>query len=797
MFVDKNGKQFAESGGWQEKLTNFLNNRRAVRLTVIIVLAVALVSAVVLWWLLAVNKNAKPAVTKVTRPGGQLPTLGQGGDGNGGDGQLANLKAEELFFGNFYHAPPARPTPLVSGVSLPTNIKERAANYYPFNREIDLTAAVGTVNQQGFAVINNPFAKEADNFLSVYEVLNSRNIPFLITNDFLLYYYHTATKNIFKNIESEVFYQEFWEINKQMFALADQRYCDRYAKVGILNDPILEGLRLEAVYFALPLELMKPKAKQISQVDKDLSGNAQPGEKRRLFSQSEAKYFSFTPPAYLADTIKREMELIELGPKSDRAVRSPALLYLRDYREFSVPKEYVDNAKLNNFYLASRWANSIFPLFYQDEKDCPDCLLDKEDWLVNQTAAHLIARDFSANQELKNRWAKIYKTISFFTDLRSELTYLNYAQDFGEVFSDPVRTVEDVFSNENSSRPADVAALQKKIAAVTFDPAKGGLSRQTDKPDIGMRMLQTTFNPALFVYDQLLYDRVGEHNSYNFRVRDLENITVCQGAQGIAVRCRAFGLDIINAVFDEPIGTSYFVKNTDYRLYGNQAPLVRNHFNGFNNQEWHNNLYWSTLDLVRKTLNTRTITNFPYTLTDAWGEVNLNTALGAMADAQLPLDRWALSIKKANRLSVDENIVKYHYLETNQTLVNELAANTEMLFNVLSGLNLVERNNNEFNVLLTDWYSLQRLIAKETAGEDFNFNDWSFLNELISRYYVVGEGEKTLRLSFTNPANPVPGQAKKLRQTVDGVKLLVSVQHHQDRDILVAGPVFNFKEISD
>ena len=37
--------------------------------------------------------------------------------------------------------------------------------------------------------------------------------------------------------------------------------------------------------------------------------------------------------------------------------------------------------------------NSVFPLYFQGEQ-CPDCLLDKEDWRISLAAANFLAKDF-------------------------------------------------------------------------------------------------------------------------------------------------------------------------------------------------------------------------------------------------------------------------------------------------------------------------------------------------------------------------------------------------------------------
>jgi hypothetical protein len=804
MFIEQSGGQWSPQLSWREKLAHFFADKKMIRV-VAVVLAVFLLAAIALiYWLVTVNKKhlaTSPSVNNASS--NQLPTLGRLPGGTASSSNQTPIKAETLYFGDFYHPLSDNLTPKASGLALPTNIKQLAANYYPVDREISLVNAFTEINKNGFAIIDNPYAKTANDFYGVYALLNQKNLSYVVTDDFLLYYYQNALKNIFKTVESEVFYKEFWDINKQLFATADQRYRDRYAKVGLLNDPVLEGLRLEAVYFGTMLEILTPKPKQILSGSKDSVQS--PDYYQNFFSDQESKDYSFVPPDYLADTISKEMDLINKGAKVGPPVRSPALLYTRDYSEFTVPKEYQTNAKLNNFYLATKWANSLFPLYYQGP-DCPDCLLDHEDWTINQAAAHLIARDLDANQDLKNRWAKIYKVLSFFNNLRSELTYLDYDQIFTQMFGSPApaadgqqpaaRTIEDVFDVANANRDQELIALRDKIAARTFDPSKGGLDRSTieGKKYSGMRMLQVAFDPTMYVYNQLIYDPVGLKLNYNSKIKDPQDITSCPVSNQSANRCRAFGLDIINAVFDEPIKSTYFTTNTDYQYYDNQAPLIRSHFTSFDALNWHNNLYWTSLDLSRQMLNNMRLANFPYTQTDAWTDLNLSAAEGAMLNAQLPVDRWALAIKKDTGLVNDQSIVKYNYVEPNLKLINELIADSQMVFDVFTGLGIVNSNDSDFGQLLSDLNNVKALEIKELNGDDFYYNDWTFLNEFTGRYYLTSTANKQITLNFTAPSGH---QSKQLKQSIDGVKLIVAAYHHQGRDLIAVGPVFNYQEVSN
>ncbi|MDD4412605.1 MAG: DUF3160 domain-containing protein [Patescibacteria group bacterium] len=703
------------------------------------------------------------------------------------------VQAEKVFFGNYYQEIKESFTAKKKDSDLPLDVKVDAANYYPLSREINLDNVVNNLNTNGFAVIDNPYEKEAKDFYSIYNIISQKQLPFLITSDFMYYYYQTFLKRIYKSIETDVFYSSFWDLNKEMFEQADQRYRERYVKVGILNDPILEGLRLEAVYFAMNLELLKPRLNQVIPIQKDsvkprdyLAGN---------FTNLEAEKYSFTAPDYLNPTIKSELALIDKAGKYNKDIKSPALLYERDYNEFKIPLEYQYTPKLNNLFQAIRWTKSLFPLYYKDA-DCPSCFLDKQDWYINQAAAHLIARDLYQKQAWQNKWAKVYKAIGFFSNIRSELAYIEYDQAFRELY--PNKTVEDVFDNSNPSRNTDLEILKNKIADNDYDPAKGGLNRQTEvgKRESGMRILQDDYDPTEFFYSKLLYDKVGNYINYQTNKVYPGLNTLCDIKADTKIRCRGIALDLINPTFNEPITTDYFAVNTKYENYANQVPLLRSHFANFNEVDWHKDAFWSNYNIGRKFLNSRRQDNFPHTESAAWVNRVLETVESANLSIGFSSDHWISSVKKEVKLSTaPSKVIAYHYIEPNLDLISEMLANTKMIFNVFVKLDLVKQNNGDFKELIEDLEVLRLMVIKENKGEDFSYNDWLSVNNLISKYYVDSLGVKERKISFNDPINdPNALKAKTLKQSISKLKILAEVHKVGDRDVIFVGPAFSYWE---
>ena len=85
-----------------------------------------------------------------------------------------------------------------------------------------------------------------------------------------------------------------------------------------------------------------------------------------------------------------------------RFIKNVAELADQKFKEKLPQKEYSDFKFKNNFFLATEWMKTEFPL-YQQSPQCPDCLLDYDDW------------------KIKHSNSKFYELYSFCATLRTEL----------------------------------------------------------------------------------------------------------------------------------------------------------------------------------------------------------------------------------------------------------------------------------------------------------------------------------------------------------------------------------------
>lgn len=783
MFIDKNEQQASES-------QSFFSSKKNIVILIASIFIISFLIIGILFYLSYLkNRSQLPQgpVATTTSENGQATSSWPGGlpgdeNGNGdgdengnGDGQ----RAETLAFGNFYQKINDDFEATPATYELPINVKTDVANYYDISRKIDLDDSIESLNNDGFIVINNPFSNEANNFYSLYDLLSNKNIPVVITSDFIIYYYQNILKKVFKEIEGNVFYENLWAMNMKFYKIAKARYERILAETGVTNDPVLEAARTEVVYFAVALKLLEPK-------DNQIAGETALTE-RNKFSIQEANKFNIKLPTYLETQVKRELNLIN---EANSTSKSPIFLYDYNYRKFQIPVDYQNSARLYNFYLATVWLNSLFPLYYQGEA-CPNCLLDRDDWRINFITSCLIANDFSNNQDIKNEWAIVYKVLSFFEGLRGDLIYLHYIEALEKAFGLEY-DIEELFSLENENREHNFDKLQEKIIGMNFSEIEGALDRSDNNQRslIGLKILSDYYWPDNYIFKQLLYPKV---DRYLNEVQENAKIsTICKDDE--PYRCKGIGLDIINLVYPITNENINFQINSNYENYEEQAIKMRQELGKFDIYSWRNNNFWTTLDINRVFLENDKNFMPVFTRSYKWQMKDINTSLAAWVNMKLPMDKFIYYTKSdPNILGQVAQYNQFNYIVPNIDLIQELRANTLMLLDMLTALGITSETNSvaiELQELDSKLEGIESIQKKILNNEEFEGVDLKTIESFIKQYSVSSQGNKEYTINF----GKILEENRSKRINLSNVKLLILIYNKGDNKYFAMGPVFNYIE---
>ena len=686
-----------------------------------------------------------------------------------------DLAIEYLSFADFYKLPSAKPAVALNDYTLPLDVKLDVINYYDTSRKLDLDPGLDSLNKNGFAIIDNPAPKAAPDFYALYSSLDTNQIPFLITSDFVYYYYQNTLKKVFSDIEANVFYDNLWDIDKEMYDTARTRYEARLASIGPVNDSILEGERLETAFFATALELMKPTASQLAPPGTVADSNR--------FTASEANKFYFSLPPYLREDVLREENLIRAGAQK---TKSPVLLYPRDYSEFKVPSDDASSAKLNNFYLTTRWLNSLFPLNYQD-KTCQKCLLDYADWRINLTAASFIAQDFTSLPDIKNKWARIYKVMAYFKGLREELSYVQYRDALSGLFGADYK-IDQIFDDHNAALKDNLEKTRAKLMSYNFPAIQGGLSRQDAslQNQIGFRMLAESYWPNDYIFSSLAYPAV---TSYLGTSTKAGNVTSCR-LNAVTERCNGFALDPINLV--APItNNAYFTENTDYKNYASAASALSGQLSQA--AVWHTTDYWSTLGGFQAYLNIDKASQPLFARSIAWQNQALKSSAAAWTNLQLPLEKFSVNqLYKGQGLSDLSRWNENSYVDPNYALLNELSADNNMLIKMFSALRIDQEVSSvmtDLNTLGANLNMLSGIVNKELSGQALSTDDNANITDFVRSQTVTPVNAKDKKLTISLPA-----QKSWFKEDISNLKLMVLIHQDPNGKFLSVGPVWDYQE---
>lgn len=785
MFIDQEGQKQSEKEMATQESGSFFDSKKNILIISLVLLFVFLiiVGSIIYFAIIAkqppspsFDPNEEQPLATTSLPIVEWPI--DPGENNSNGTVITDINGETLSFGNFYKKNDFKTNYTFTDYELPINVKTDVVNYYDISRriKIDLDDYVDDLNKNGFVMVENPFSKEANDFYGLYSYFQAQNIPFFITTDFLLYYQQNVFKKAFKEIEAIVFYENLQSINHEMYKIAKERYERLLSQKGVVNDPVLEGARKELVYFAVALKLMEPKEDQIKE--------EAPSPGAAHFTPTEGLKYKVYFPSYLQGQVNAEYELIK---QANSVSRSPVFLYERNYNDFKVPAGYSQNARLNNFYLASVWAKSLFPLYYKGDL-CPDCLLDIDDWRINMIAASFIAQDFAKNQDVKNKWAVIYKIISFFEGLRSDLNYLHYEDKLTQLFGAEA-DIENIFSSENGDREENFLKFQKELINIGFFEVEGAYNRENSKElaKIGLRFLAESYWPDKYIFKQL-----NSPNSGEYLEEPRQSRTICRRTKE---RCSGIGLDVVNIIY--PIANNqYFEINSKYDNYQNQVDLLKSQIDKFTVHSWNNNNFWSNMDIMNQYLNYDKSKLPAFVRSNAWKEKEINTALGSWVNLQLPIDKLSFSqeiTKDTTGLGFVSEMNEFNYIEPNLEIIQEFRAKTSMLRNMflaLGAVNEISPISINLREAEKNFQEIENIALKALNGEEFNENDHKILEDFVNLFSVSEAASKELVLTFDSPDENV----YRRWININGLKIAVIVYQIGDKKALAFGPIFNYQE---
>ena len=107
--------------------------------------------------------------------------------------------------------------------------------------------------------------------------------------------------------------------------------------------------------------------------------------------------------------------------------------------------------------------------------------MDFDDWRISLITATRIAQDIFDSYPIKNKWARIYKTLAFLR-VCEDLTYVHYRDALVSLFGDDYN-ISEIFADQNPEAINNMRQFRDKVLSYEFSEIEGGLKKDSRNRD--------------------------------------------------------------------------------------------------------------------------------------------------------------------------------------------------------------------------------------------------------------------------------------------------------------------------
>ena len=465
---------------------------------------------------------------------------------------------------------------------------------------------------------------------------------------------------------------------------------------------------------------------------------------------------TFTIPPEVDKIVQKELDLI-CGHRGFS--NSPIFGYKEDYSQYVPRGHYTRSDSLKKYFKAMMWYGRIMFRLKSEEE-------------TKQALYIVAAINDTGSLEL---WNKIYEPTVFFVGKTDDLTIVDY-----ETLATKVYTTVTITALKSTQKLQQFIEEAKKLQ----DPQiMSGWVKDTDnatEETKGFRFMGQRFIPDSYMFQQLVYDKVGTQKKPRFHPK---------------------GLDIM-AVLGSEKALHYLESEMQYLNYGTQMDMLKKEVSQLGNQVWTQNLYWMWLYVLQPLLQEKSLQYPAFMQSDAWTDKSLCTALGSWTELRHDTILYAKQSYtfKLTAMPVPPSVTK-GYVEPNPYLYARLASLTRMMKEGLTSLKLLRPEyGRKLDILENLLVQLKTISEKELSGKDITSNEYHTISDIGS----VLESLVTFRTATTSQADKNVAVVADVHtdvntQTVleEGVGSVFSVYvvvPLEGRPVVTEGGVFSYYE---
>ena len=593
------------------------------------------------------------------------------------------------------------------------------------------------LEENGFVVVPSRVAQ----IYEIYKSAKERGIPIFVTTDALLHTYHILYDYTLRAAEINHFVNDLKGMNAAMIEAAEKQY---QAASGNAQ----EAARRNLAFFSVASALLDPGTEIASDV---------------------------------ANEVNAELNLIEAH---EGFAESPIFGYEEDYSQYVPRGHYTRNETFERYFKAMMWYGRM--MFRLKPGPSPEAI--EAGRMETRQAILIVAALQNAQvggESALAVWERIYEPTVFFVGQTDDLNVYDYAQVIREVYGDQL-TLSDL---------EDEAKLDEFITrAMTLRPPKIVSSYVTDqeKPEEvtkGFRFMGQRFIPDSYIFQQLVYDKVGTQDHPRLFPKGLDLAAVLDSS-------RAY--EILLDVYDEG----------RYANYQKQMEKLRDEFGQLPPQQWVENLYWSWLYALRPLLEIKGEGYPVFMQNRAWVDKDLNTLLGSWTELRHDTILYAKQsyTMKATGIMPQPEPAK-GYVEPQPEVYARLAALAKQMRTGLEGRGLLDAEySDKLERLESLLLSLKTMAEKELAGEALSEEEYELIRNIggtlegITTFSAKVKEEITSeadeRMAVVADVHTDTNSSQVLEEGVGDASLIYVIAPVEGKLVATQGGVFSYYEFT-
>lgn len=581
--------------------------------------------------------------------------------------------------------PEAKPTetPIQVAYAIAETVPGGFADYVPYQveaqptvpgYEIDLGQVtnpdllMGLSDEQRALLEENGFVVVPSRVEQIYEIYKSakdQGIPIFVTTDALLHAYHILYDYTLRFAEIQHFVNDLQGLNAAMRGVLREQYLAAEGKVQ-------EAARRNLAYFSVASALLEPGTQIASDV---------------------------------ADDVNTELDFITAH---QGFAQSPIFGYKEDYSQYVPRGHYTRNETFERYFKTMMWYGRM--MFRLKPGPSPEAI--EAGRMETRQAILIVAALQNAQvgeQSALAVWERIYEPTVFFVGKTDDLNIYDYGQLVKEVYGDQL-TLTDL---------EDEAKLDEFIQrAMTLRPPRIVSSYVTDreKPEEvtkGFRFMGQRFIPDSYIFQQLVYDKVGTQSDPRLFPKGLD-VTAVLGSS------RAY--EILLDVYNEG----------RYANYQEQMEKLRDEFGQLPPEQWVENLYWSWLYALRPLLEVKGEGYPSFMQNQGWVDKDLNAFLGSWTELRHDTILYAKQsyTMKATGIMPQPEAAK-GYVEPQPEVYARLAALARQMRVGLKGRGLLDAEyRDKLERLESLLLSLKTMAEKELVGQALTEEEYELIRSI-------------------------------------------------------------------